>query len=154
MNTALANTTQQKTQQLVNHVLQLTYGDHLTHTEIQSIIGERYGTTRYSSIVAASRRKLTEYGKMLVSVRKIGYRVAEPGEYTTVAVSHVKSAGRALNRSKRILVSAPVNDMTDPERRAHQNVSDRMALLEASFSGATAEVIKLGNKKNPLYPHT
>lgn len=135
---------------LVKAVEGRNYGDTLDFKEIGYIIHQEYGTHAYSDILQAARKRLELAGHMIVNVRGVGYKVLPPDDYTNEGVKRVRQGARRIDRGAKVLNHAPVNDMTQPAREAHNRVNDRMIRLQAAMSGATVEIHMLGKNQNPL----
>lgn len=126
------------------------YGDVLSFDEIDRIIGQRKGTLAYNSILQAARNRLISTGHMIVNVRGIGYKVCTPDNYTGEGVRYMRQGARKIDRGTKILIHAPVNDMSPEAREAHNRVNDRMIRLQAAMAGASVEIHKLSTSQHPL----
>ena len=135
---------------LVQAVEDRDYGDVLTLDEIGGIIDKEYGTVPYRDILQAARKRLIVAGRMIVNVRGIGYKVCPPDGYTCESVRYMRQGARKIDRGAKILAHAPVNDMTQQAREAHNRVNDRMIRLQAAMAGASVEIHMLETSKNPL----
>jgi len=137
---------------LVNEVMGKEYGHFLSHQEIGEIIDERVASGKYYAIVKKANKLLEHEGKMIESIHGSGYRVVEPREYVSHSLKKTKQSARTLRKAKEILDYAPVDDMTDEERRRHTRVSDQMVILEAQLTGGVTTVRRLARKEHPLLP--
>lgn len=135
---------------LVQAVEKRNYGDLITFHEIGQIIGVRYGNHSYQDILQAARKRLELAGHMIVNVRKVGYKVCPPDEYTKEGVRRMRQGARRIDRGAKVLNHAPVNDMSQAAREAHNRVNDRMVRLQAAMAGASVEIHMLSTNKNPL----
>jgi hypothetical protein len=135
---------------LVNAVKEKPYGDVLTFDSIGYIIDQKHGTMRYQDILQTAKKRLEIAGHMLVNVRGVGYKVCQPDNYTGEGVRKMRQGARRIDRGAKILAHAPVNDMTQQAREAHNRVNDRMIRLQAAMAGATVEIHMLETSKNPL----
>lgn len=135
---------------LVKAVEERNYGDVLSFDEIGHIIGEEHGTVKYGDILQEARKRLIEAGHMIVNVRGIGYKVCQPDNYTCEGVRYMRHGARKIDRGAKILSHAPVNDMSQEAREAHNRVNDRMANLQAAIAGASVEIHMLGTRNHPL----
>lgn len=138
---------------LAEAIINRDYGSLVTHEEIESIIGFKRGKHKYQQIVQAARKLLRNQGKVLESVRGIGYRFVKPGDYVKTALGHYKKSFNEMKQGKDTLDLAPVNDMTQEERVVYTRVHDRSILLHASMEGALCELKTLGVKNHPLLPN-
>lgn len=129
----------------------MNYGDLITFHEIGQIIGVRYGNPSYSDILQAARKRLELAGHMIVNVRKVGYKVCPPDEYVNEGVRRMRHGARRIDRGVKVLNHAPVNDMSQAAREAHNRVNDRMVRLQAAMAGASVEIHMLSTSKNPLF---
>lgn len=142
---------QEKVKALVEAFVNESYGTTLEHFKIAAIIGESYGTPKYHDIVTRAKEELLVGGKMIVSVWKVGYRVADPDEYVDQSAKKVVRAGRQVDGSVRILDYAPVKDMTSYGIQRYNVYTDRMRIMQASVHGAKVELKMLAKKReNPL----
>ena len=135
---------------LVNAVKEKPYGDVLTFDSIGYIIDQKNGTMRYQDILQTAKKRLEIAGHMLVNVRGVGYKVCQPDNYTGEGVRKMRQGARRIVRGATSLAHAPVNDMTQQAREAHNRVNDRMIRLQAAMAGATVEIHMLDPSKNPL----
>lgn len=135
---------------LVKAVEERNYGDVLNFDEIGGIINQKYGTSAYSDILQAARKRLIAAGHMIVNVRGVGYKVCPPDGYTGEGVRYMRQGARRIDRGAKILCHAPVSDMTPAAREAHNRVNDRMVRLQAAMAGASVEIHMLSAKQNPL----
>jgi hypothetical protein len=135
---------------LVKAVEGRNYGDTLDFKEIGYIIHQEYGTHSYSDILQAARKRLELAGHMIVNVRGVGYKVLQPDDYTKEGVKRVRQGARRIDRGAKVLNHAPVNDMSQEVREAHNRVNDRMVRLQAAMAGASVEIHMLSTTKNPL----
>ncbi len=135
---------------LVRAVNERNYGDTLDFKEIGYIIQQKYGTHAYSDILQAAKKRLELAGHMIVNVRGIGYKVCMPDDYTQEGVRRVRQGAQRIDRGTKVLNHAPVNDMSQPAREAHNRVNDRMVRLQAAMAGASVEIHMLGKSQNPL----
>ena len=67
-----------------------------------------------------------------------------------VQLEDVYKGFKRVNRGSQIISKAPVNKMSTEGRIVHQRVSDRMAILQASLKGASAELKELSKKESPF----
>lgn len=135
---------------LVKAVSEHDYGSVLNFKEIGYIIHQEYGTHTYNDILQAAKKRLELAGHMIVNVRGVGYKVCMPDDYTGEGVRRVRQGAKRIDRGAKVLNHAPVNDMTQQAREAHNRVNDRMVRLQAAMAGATVEIHMLGKSQNPL----
>jgi len=135
---------------LFEEVSKKQYGDLLSFSDIGYIIQQKYGSSAYSDILQAAKKRLELAGHMIVNVRGIGYKVCQPDEYTNEGVRRVRQGAKRIDRGTKVLNHAPVNDMTPAAREVHNRVNDRMTRLQAAMAGASVEIHMLSTSKNPL----
>lgn len=135
---------------LVRAVEERDYAQVLSFEEIGGIINQKYGSTKYSDILQAARKRLITTGHMIVNVRGIGYKVCDPDSYTGEGVRYMRMGARKIDRGAKIISHAPVNDMSPEARAAHNRVNDRMNALQAALAGASVEIHMLETSKHPL----
>jgi hypothetical protein len=87
---------------------------------------------------------------MIVNVRGVGYKVCQPDNYTGEGVRYMRQGAKRIDRGAKIMNHAPINDMSQPAREAHNRVNDRMIRLQAAIAGASVEIHMLETSKNPL----
>lgn len=135
---------------LVDKFLSMDYGDTLEHYKIESIINLRQKDRGYQDIVQAAKRRLEEMGRTVKSVRKVGYQLVMPDDYSSLAAAHVRAGTKRISHGKRILDNAPEERMTPEGRDMYRHMKDRMTTLDAFMRGARTEVKALTVKKHPL----
>ena len=135
---------------LVNAAKEHNYGDVLDYKEIGYIIGQKYGTNAYNSIVQAAKKRLEVAGHAIVNERGIGYKVCQPNDYTSEGVRYMRQGAKRIDRGAKVLSHAPVNDMSPEAREAHNRVNDRMMRLQAAMAGASVEIHMLSTNNHPL----
>lgn len=141
----------EKVKALVEAFANEPYGATFEHYKIAAIIGVPYGTPKYQEIVSNAKKELEESGKMIVSVWKVGYRVADPDEYVDQSAKRVGRGARQIDHGVRILDNAPVKDMSQLGVQRYNTVNDRMRIMQAAVHGAKVEIKMLATKrKNPL----
>lgn len=135
---------------LVKAVEESNYGEVLNFDEIGEIINQKHGTRTYGDILQAARKRLIAAGHMIINVRGVGYKVCNPDDYTGESVRYMRQGARKIDRGAKILIHAPVNDMSPMAREAHNRVNDRMLRLQVAMAGASVEIHMLSANKNPL----
>lgn len=127
------------------------YGDIIYHQEIAKEIDEPPNTDKYFRIVTGAKKLLLDSGKMIESVRKSGYRVVEPDNYTAQSVRQVVAGARRIDHGVKIMRHAPVSSMTPEGIESYNRVNDRLQILQASMTGAKVELKLLGVRRpHPL----
>lgn len=141
----------EKVQKLVEYIMTKEYGDIIYHQEIAEQIGERPGTARYFSVVTGAKKLLLDSGRMIESMRKSGYRVVEPDNYTVHSVRQVVAGAKKIDSGVNIMRHAPVANMTPEGVESYNRVNDRIQILQASITGAKVELKMLGARRpHPL----
>lgn len=150
MNELIEN--RKKSEILADHIASMGYGDAILHTEIETIINERYRTPKYRSEIMRTKKILRErYHREIKSVRGDGYRVVEPDDVVSCSISHYRRGFNQMQAGMNVLKNAPVEDMTEEGKEVYKRVSDRSVILLASLKGARAE-LKTLSRRNPLHP--
>lgn len=145
----------EKVRKVVETFAVMDYGESLTHGQIAETAGIRKNDGEYRYIISAAQKQLLEHGKMLESIRGVGYRIVAPDDYTAASTRCVSNGVKRINKGMSILVNAPVKDMTQEGIQAYNAVRDRMTILQAAVSGARVEINMLAKKReHPLTPHT
>ena len=135
----------------VDLVMSRNYGDVITHQEFIAVMHECGLTPTYRDAITAASKKCVDCGKMIESVHGIGYRVVNPDDYTGQSLKCIMSGAKKIDNGAKILSHAPVNQMSQAGLEAHNKVSDRMMILQASLAGAKVELRMLGTKRqHPL----
>lgn len=136
---------------IMDVVLSKEYGDMIPHAELCDAAHERVDSNAYRDAVHAAMKRCVNAGKMIESVRGFGYRVVDPDEYTRQSVKCIVSGARKIDRGTKILLHAPVQDMTQDGREAYNRVTDRMRILQAAVHGAQVEIRMLSaSREHPL----
>ena len=127
------------------------YGEVVTHMELAAAGSVRPQSKDYRYLMSAVCKHMLETGRMIESVRGVGYRLVKPDDYSTKAVGCAISAGRKLDKGVTILNNAPVGGMSQDGVQRYNNVNDRMRILQAHVAGAKVEINLLdGKRKHPL----
>lgn len=143
--------TNKQVESLVNYIMQKNYGDIVYHQEIAEIIGAQYNSYQYRSVVNSAKKKLLESGRMIESVRKSGYQVVEPDNYTNSSVKQVVAGARKIDKGVKIMRHAPVKDMSTVGLESYNRVNDRLHILQAAMTGSKVEITMLSkNRDHPL----
>lgn len=142
-----------KSEILAEMIINLEYGEVITHTTISQVIQEIYPSQRYMSTVQKTKKiLLNDYGRILESIRGDGYRVVKPDDYVNHSLRHYKRGFNEFQKGSDTLTHAPIKDMSDEGRNAYRRVNDRATLLQATIKGAVVELKTLGEKKHPFIP--
>lgn len=144
-------TRQEKIQNIVSLIMTKNYGDVIKHQDIISLIGERGITQSYRDVINTASRRCIDGGKMIESVHGVGYRIVNPDEYTEQSIRCVASGAKKIDRGAKILMHAPVRDMSQDGLERYNLVSDKMRVLNAALAGAKVEIRMLNSsRKHPL----
>lgn len=136
---------------IMNVVLSKEYGDIIPHAELLASIQERKSSNTYRDAVHAAAKRCMNAGKMIESIRGVGYRVINPDDYTGQSAKCIMSGVRKIDKGTKILLNAPVQDMTQDGRELYNRVTDRMRILQAAMHGAQVEIRMLGaGRPHPL----
>lgn len=137
---------------LCEAILGLDYGEQITHTTIQNLIGERMRGQRYYTVVQKARKMLLEdHKRCLETVREVGYRVTMPDDFVKMSVNEYKHGFKRIQKGANILTNAPVRDMSEEGRTEYRHVYDKTVQLEAALKGGLVEIKTLAKKReNPL----
>ena len=142
---------QEKINKIVEAFLSKNYGETIEHFKLATLIEESVGSWEYRYIVKRAEKKLLDCGRMIENVRGAGYRVVNPDEYSSQSAKCVMSGARKINKGSKILLNAPVKDMSAEGVQAYNAITDRMKILQAAVSGARVEINMLSSKReNPL----
>lgn len=151
MNKMIKN--QKVSEVLAEKIMQLNYGDVVQHRDIERITGYSYNGKQYNSIVQSAKKIIIrQSGKMLESIRGVGYRVVMPDNYVDHSLKHYKRGFKEFEKGFSTLNHAPINEMSEEGRTTYRRVNDRATLLNASMKGAMVELKTLGKKNHPFLP--
>lgn len=140
-----------KVDKIVETFACMDYGESMTHGQIAELVGVKKTDSEYRYLVHQSQKHLLDHGKMVESIRGVGYRVVNPDDYTAVSSRYMTTGVRCINKSANVLAHAPVASMTPEGLQAYNHVRDRMAILQAAVTGAKVEINMLAQKReHPL----
>lgn len=144
-------TRQEKISSLVEQICSMNYGDCITKAQIATIIEEAEDTQHFRDVANAAVRRCIDAGHMVECVRKVGYRVVRPDDYTKKSVRQIFAGARRIDHGVKILSNAPVKDMSLSGIETYNRVSDSVIRLKASITGAKVEINMLAtSKQHPL----
>ena len=95
---------------LCEKILQLNYGELITHAEISSIIKEEYGSSRYNTVIQQTKNHLLKRQRAIESIRGQGYRVVEPDAFVDLSLDHYKKGFKEMQKGSDTLRFAPAKD--------------------------------------------
>lgn len=146
MNEIIKN--KKKSEILAEKINELSYGDFISHEQIAAIIGEAYGSNKYSSTIAKVKKiLLKKYNKAVECVIGDGYRLTNPDDFIQQSLKHYKRGFTEMGKGYTILEYAPTKDMSKEGRESYRRVHDRAITLAAAMKGASVELKTLGQKK-------
>ena len=135
---------------LFSIIQEKNYGDFLDHKEISAIINEPYGSSKYKTILDKVKREALADGKAIESVRGLGYKITEPGDYSYKSARKVVQGTNRIKEAKHILDCTPIDKLSETELNIHRNVNDRVSIVYAHMMGAKTEINLLAKKNHPL----
>lgn len=136
---------------VVDAVLECAYGDTIPHSSFSKQIGAPVDSNIYRGIIEAVKKQALEMGRMLESVRGVGYRVVRPGNYIDHGVRHMITGARRIDKGAKILRCAPTKDMSQEELARYNQVNDHYRMVNAFMKGSKVEVRLLAKPtNNPL----
>jgi len=115
-------------------------------------IGESYGVPKYNAIIGRAKTALLAQGRLIESVKGVGYRVVEPDDYAEKSVTTFGQGFRKLKKASDLLTYAPVASMSDEGRTIHRNVTDRVRILHAAVAGGCTELKMLSQRQSAFLP--
>ncbi|MCI9143565.1 MAG: hypothetical protein HFH87_13295 [Lachnospiraceae bacterium] len=149
MNEVIEN--KKKSEILSEKLNEMNYGDFISHEQIAALIEEPYGTNKYTSAIAKTKKiLLKKYNKTLENVVGDGYRLVNPDDFVQQSLKHYKRGFGEMQKGYEVLEHAPTKDMTKEGREAYRRVHDRAITLAAAMKGASVELRTLGEKKHPM----
>lgn len=151
MNELIEN--KKKSEILAEKISSMDYGTVLLHSEIESIIHEQHGTTKYASEISKTKKIiLKKYNRVIEPVIGDGYRIIEPDCFVEHSLKHYKKGFNELQKGVDTLSNAPVKNMTTEGRQVFRRVYDRSVILAASMQGVKAEIKTLAKRQSPFDP--
>lgn len=138
----------EKSEELFNYVVNKDYDEIVSHNEISDIITEDIQSSKYYQIINNANKLLTEQGKMIESIKKVGYRITNPNDYTLKSIGKMQQGFKKVSDGQKMLTYAPVEKMNIEARNEYNQVSDRVRLLNAHIGGAITEMKLLKRKPN------
>ncbi len=145
--------TRNQVEKLFARVKAMKDGEQLSHLEIETVIGEKRGTFRYSTILNTGRRRiLNELGCVLISERGVGYRRANGFEQVRFGVGSISAGVRKI--AKGVQYAAAVSDDRLPDgqhRKMRDHVVERATYL-AQLAKVNRKELSLTVGKPELMP--
>lgn len=138
-----------KHEKLAEYFETLPYGTFVSHGQIEAVIEAEYGSREYYQAIRKARALLLPAAKALKTEQKKGYSVMNPNEYAGAAIRLMGIGLRSMEKGRKTLEYAPMNDMTDEERTTHRRIEDRTSQMLASMHGGLTEV-KMLERKHPM----
>ena len=140
-----------KVEKLVNYILQKDYNEILYHKELCRELNVEYNSSEYFHYMTKVKKVLLEKGKALENIYKTGYRVANPDNYSDMAVNQYRLGFKRLSKGEKILKYAPTQDMSKQGLDTYRQVADKAQQLHAALAGGVVELKLLNRKKeHPL----
>jgi len=122
-------------QTLYNKACLWDYGRIKTHEELEVIVNAKSWTSKYRSAIDRANKKLIENGRILKSIRRVGYQVVNPDDYLNVSEGHKKKGIKQLDTAHNILKNAPFKDMSEEARLKVTFAFDRSSMLQSILHG-------------------
>ncbi len=116
---------------LVEHVKTKKEGDEITHDEIAKVIGEKYPTHAYRTIVhRAKRRIIGEFGHALDTLQGSGYRIASGHEQIRIGVEKARSGVKRIAFGRKVAEVIADDRLDDAGKKSRDFFVGRIAALE------------------------
>lgn len=145
--------TKTKGELLTDSIAVLSYGDIISHEQIEQLLGCNKESSAYKNAVSKAKKKLRrEHSLAIESLRGIGYRVVKPDDFTDYALGYYKRGIHTLENGRDYLRNAPTRDMSIEARETYRRVNDRAVILEASMKGVRTELKTLARKQSAFDP--
>lgn len=135
---------------LAEYIVSKGYGTIIHYQEIEGVINERRGTSRYYSSIAAAKKELESMGKAVKPIGGGDYQILYPGDYSGAYCREVRLANKRIKHGGKILEGAPTTDMAPEELVSFNKVRDFHVSLQARMAGSVVEVKGLTNKPHPM----
>lgn len=102
----------------------LKEGQVIAYGDIEAVVGAKKGTGRFTSILVAWRRKLERDSNLiLVSIPKVGLKVANPSDRVDLSSRKVKSGTKAIIKGATIASGTDRSRLTQEQRRVCDHIS-------------------------------
>ena len=138
---------------VVNELLKKDYEDVITHKDLSISLNVDYKSKEYFSCMTKIKKVLLEKGKALETVYGVGYRIANPDNYSAMAINQYRLGFNRLKKGEKILTYAPVKEMTEDGFNTFRQVSDKAQQLHAALAGGVVELKLLNRKKEHSLLH-
>ena len=149
MNEIIEN--KKKSEILAEKLNEMNYGDFISHEQIATLIEEPYGTNKYTSVIAKTKKiLLKKYNNTIANIVGDGYRLTSPGDFVQQSLKHYKRGFTEMQKGYDTLEYAPIKDMSKEDLNTYRRVHDRAITLAAAMKGASVELRTLGQKKHPM----
>lgn len=136
---------------VVNEVVKKDYNEIISHIDLSILLNVDYKSKEYFSYMTKIKKVLLEKGKALESVHGVGYRIANPDNYSAMAINQYRLGFNRLKKGEKILTYAPIKEMTEEGFNTFRQVSDKAQQLHAALAGGVVELKLLNRKKeHPL----
>lgn len=132
---------------LADYICGLDYGGIVRHQDIEKIIREKKGTSRYYNAIAKAKKIALENGKMIKRFGGGDYQVIYPGDYVNAYQREVRIANNCIKRGDKIIHNAPVRAMTVAEKIVYDRAMDFHTTLFAKSAGGLVELKKLTERR-------
>lgn len=133
---------------LVDFMSTYEYGTVFEHNAISNMLDVPKNSTKYRTSIAKLKKLMLEKGKMLESLRGVGYKIVNPSDYAGKAINQYKLGFNRLTKGEKILNYTPVNDLSDEDRKVYNAVTDGAVRLNASLAGGIVELNRLNKSKS------
>lgn len=138
---------------LAEFISEKDYGTIIRYQDIEYITKLPRKTQKYYNAIYKAKKIAEANGKAIKSIGGGDYQVIYPGDYAKEYVREVRIARNHIKHGEKVLVAAPVNDMSAEERSTYNNVCDFHARMQAQINGNFVEVKRLvGKRHHPLSP--
>jgi hypothetical protein len=131
---------------LVKEALNWEYGSIHSHKEVGNILGLTPGTDLYYYAVSKAKKVLLTHGKLIDSIRDIGYQTLMPDDYNPHSVKVVNQGKKKVRIAVQVLSNAPEEQMTDHAKTARRKLYDRTVSLETEMNKRIVGLERLTRK--------
>lgn len=134
-----------------------TFGDTITHAEIEELIGvnRKQDPSRYRSVICQAKKTIfAEMGIMLLSVRGVGYCIPEPNEQVDYGVGCFRGGVRWIARAGKVIQQVPQETLPENDRKIAAHIGRAIHAIAGSLGVEVKKIQAINrNRQLPLSTH-
>lgn len=132
---------------LADFIVNKDYGDVITHGEITEVINVEREDNQYRYILQKAKKRALVAGKMIESMKNIGYRIVMPDNYSEATVNQFNRGFKCFDKGVTISQHAPKDKMSNEALVRHRSVNDRALNIYAAVKGSCVELETLSKRE-------